>query len=49
MSQRKITLGNSVDGYVQVTGGVTTGEKMVIEGMNSLGEGSAIREVVTGK
>lgn len=49
VSQRKITLGNSVDGYVQVTGGVTTGEKMVIEGMNSLGEGSAIREVVTGK
>lgn len=49
VSQRKITLGNSVDGSVQVTGGVTTGEKMVIEGMNSLGEGSAIREVVTGK
>lgn len=49
VSQRKITLGNSVDGYVQVTGGVITGEKMVIEGMNSLGEGSAIREVAAGK
>ncbi len=49
VSQRKITLGQSVDGYVQVTGGVSTGEKMVIEGMNSLGEGSAIREVAAGK
>ena len=49
VSQRKITLGNSVDGSVQVTGGVSIGEKMVIEGMNSLGEGSAIREVSAGK
>ena len=49
VSQRKISLGQSVDGFVQVTDGVSTGEKMVIEGMNSLGEGSAIREVVTGK
>ena len=49
VSQRKITLGNSVDGYVQVTAGVSIGEKMVIEGMNSLGEGSAIREVSAGK
>lgn len=49
VSQRPITLGNSVDGYVQVTGGVSAGEKMVIEGMNSLGEGSAIREVAASK
>lgn len=49
VSQRKISLGKSVDGFVQVTDGVSTGEKMVIEGMNSLGEGSAIREVVTGR
>ena len=45
VSQRTITLGKSVDGLIQVTDGVSLGEKMVIEGMNSLGEGSAIREV----
>ena len=49
VSQRTITLGKSVDNYVQITSGVSVGEKMVIEGMNSLGEGSAIREVTVGK
>ncbi len=49
VSQRTVTLGKSVDGYVQVTSGVSVGEKMVIEGMNSLGEGSAIREVSSSK
>ena len=49
VSQRKISLGQSVDGSIQITGGISIGEKMIIEGMNSLGEGSAIREVAAGR
>ena len=49
VGQRKVSLGKSVDGLVQLTEGVSVGEKMVVEGMNSLGEGSAIREVSSGK
>ncbi|MBQ9539480.1 MAG: efflux RND transporter periplasmic adaptor subunit [Treponema sp.] len=49
VNQRTITLGHSVDGYVQVKEGVSIGEKMIIEGMNSLGIGSSIREVSASK
>ncbi len=45
VTQREVTLGKTVDGFVQLLSGVSMGERMVTEGMNSLGEGSAIRDI----
>ncbi len=45
VSKRKVTLGKNIDGYYQVIDGISSGEKIVIEGMISLFEGAKVRDV----
>lgn len=49
VSKRKVTLGNSVDGIVQILDGVKAGEKVVTQGQTSLGEGSKVQDISNGK
>jgi membrane fusion protein, multidrug efflux system len=43
--QREIKEGNSVDGTVQVLSGINPGEKIVVEGEQSLSDGSLIKDI----
>ena len=45
VSPRSVTTGKSVDNMIQLTSGVSLGDKMVVEGMNALGDGSTIRDI----
>jgi membrane fusion protein, multidrug efflux system len=45
VEQREIKEGNSVDGMVQVISGVDPGEKIVVEGEQSLSDGSAVKDI----
>ena len=45
VSKREVTLGNSVDGIVQILTGVSEGEKVVVQGQTSLGDGSKIQDI----
>lgn len=49
VSKRKVTLGNSVDGIIQILSGVNSGEKVVVQGQTSLGDGSKIQDITNGK
>lgn len=42
VSKVKVEKGKTVDGYVQILSGVKAGDKVVIQGMTSLGDGSKI-------
>ncbi len=43
--KREITTGKSVDGYIQVTDGISEGDKVVIEGMLSLFDGAKVNDI----
>ncbi|MBQ4378172.1 MAG: efflux RND transporter periplasmic adaptor subunit [Treponema sp.] len=45
VERRKVKLGESVDGKVQVLEGVSEGEKVVVQGQTSLNDGSKIRDI----
>ncbi len=45
VSQRAVTLGESVDDQVQVLSGIKAGEKVVVEGMMVLADGSKINDI----
>ena len=45
VSKRKVTKGKTVDGFVQILDGINEGEKIVVKGMASLGDGSVVQEV----
>ena len=48
VSKRKVKLGNTVDGVVQILDGVVAGEKVVTQGQTSLGNGSKIQDITNG-
>jgi len=48
VEQRAITEGNSVDGVVQILSGITVGEKIVVEGMSVLADGSKVKDITNG-
>ena len=48
VSKRKVKLGNTVDGIVQILDGVAAGEKVVTQGQTSLGNGSKIQDITNG-
>ncbi|QTQ12654.1 efflux RND transporter periplasmic adaptor subunit [Treponema parvum] len=43
--QTEVTLGEAVDGFTQILSGVAEGERIVIEGVQSLSDGVRIRDV----
>jgi len=45
VTKRKVTLGQNIGGYYQLLSGVFEGEKMVVEGMLVLSEGSKIIDI----
>ena len=45
VSKEKVEKGKNVDGYVQILSGVKAGDKVVIQGMTSLGDGSKILDI----
>lgn len=45
VSKVKVEKGNSVDGYVQILSGVKAGDRVVVQGMSSLGDGSKILDI----
>lgn len=45
---REVELGNSVDNMVQVLSGIYEGEKIVVEGMSSISDGSKVRDISGG-
>ena len=45
VSKMKVEKGQTVDGMVQILSGVNAGDKVVIQGMTSLGDGSKIQDV----
>ena len=45
VTQREVTVGKSVDNVVQLLSGVNEGEKMVVEGMRVLGNGSVVKDI----
>ena len=42
---REVALGNTVDDYIQVVSGVFEGEKIVVEGMRVLSDGSPVKDL----
>lgn len=48
VEQREVITGNSVDGLIQISSGITAGEKVVIEGMSVLADGSKIKDITNG-
>ena len=48
VEKRQVKLGQNVDGYFQILDGVFAGEKVVVEGMLTLTDGSKIRDVNKG-
>ena len=49
VSKVQVKKGNEVDGLVQITEGLKGGEKVVIQGMSSLGDGSKVQDITNGK
>ena len=49
VSKREVKLGSSVDGLVQILSGVEAGERVVVQGQTSLGEGSKVQDITNGK
>ena len=49
VSKVKVEKGKTVDGYVQILSGVKAGDKVVIQGMTSLGDGSKILDISSPK
>lgn len=49
VSKVKVEKGKTVDGYVQILSGVKAGDKVVIQGMTSLGDGSKILDISSQK
>ena len=45
VSKVKVEKGKSVDGYVQILSGVKAGDRVVVQGMTSLGDGSKILDI----
>lgn len=45
VSKVKVEKGNAVDGYVQILSGVKAGDRVVVQGMSSLGDGSKILDI----
>jgi len=45
VTKRKVSRGKNVDGYFQVTEGISKGEVVVLEGMLSLYEGARVRDI----
>ena len=45
VSKREVTTGNSVDGVIQILSGVKAGERVVVQGQTSLGDGSKIQDI----
>ncbi len=45
VSKVKVEKGNAVDGYVQILSGVSADDKVVVQGMTSLGDGSKILDI----
>ena len=45
VEQREITLGQSVDGIVQVLSGIKEGERVVVEGGQVLSNGTKVRDL----
>ena len=45
---REVELGNSVDNMIQVVSGIYEGEKVVVEGMTSVSDGSKVRNISSG-
>jgi len=45
VERRKVVTGKSVDGKIQITEGISEGEKVVIQGQTSLNDGSKIRDI----
>jgi membrane fusion protein (multidrug efflux system) len=48
VEQREVTEGSSVDGVVQILSGIKVGEKIVVEGMSVLADGSKIKDITNG-
>lgn len=48
VSKREVKLGKSVDGVVQIVRGLAAGEKVVVQGQTSLGDGSKIQDITDG-
>ena len=48
VEQREVTEGNAVDGVVQILSGLNEGEKIVVEGMSVLANGSKIKDITNG-
>src|SRR5574344_910804 len=48
VEQREVTEGNAVDGAIQILSGVNVGEKVVVEGMSVLADGSKIKDITNG-
>ena len=45
VTKNEVTLGKSVDGKVQIASGLMAGEKVVVQGQTSLGDGSRIQDI----
>ncbi len=45
VAEREVTTGKSVDNVVQLLTGVDAGDRMVVEGMRVLGNGSTVRDI----
>lgn len=48
VTKRQVTLGKNVDGYYQILTGIEPGDKVVVEGMLTLAEGSKIKDITNG-
>lgn len=48
VTRREVTTGKTVDNVTQLLSGVSEGEKIVVEGMRSLGEGSSVKDITDG-
>ncbi len=49
VSKVLVKKGNEVDGLVQITEGLKDGDRVVIQGMSSLGDGSKVQDITDGR
>lgn len=49
VSKVLVKKGNEVDGLVQITEGLKDGDRVVIQGMSSLGDGSKVQDITEGR
>lgn len=49
VSKVQVKKGNEVDGLVQITEGLKDGDRVVIQGMSSLGDGSKVQDITEGR